>query len=374
MYNNNLISVLFIIYDLERGGPEMRLLDLAENLPLDIRMFICVTSDKLSLLDRFKQKNVEVIVVPVNKAYLEFFKIWKIAKIVRRKRISIVNTYDLKGLTIALCIKLFNFGKISLVHNAVDLLHKYNSRQKMVLRILLKGVDRIVSNSREAKELFGKSFFPEENITVIPNGVDVTRFNRDKSPDLSLKKSLGISGDTYVIGTIANLRKEKEYPFLLIAFKQLLERYPQLLLLCVGGGPLLNEIKSLAEELGVSDRTVFTGYVENVPDYLCLMDVLVLCSSKEGFPNALIQAMSMEVPVVASAVGGCLEIVDNTKDGYLFVPGDSEEFVSRVSSLIEQGELAVTFARKAKAKVHEHFTLEKMVQRYMDYFRNIARV
>jgi glycosyltransferase involved in cell wall biosynthesis len=368
-----LLNVMFIIYDLERGGPEMRLLDLAENVSSDIRIFICVTSSNLSLLDRFKQCNVEVEVTPIAKAYREFNRINEIIRSVRRNQISIVNTYDLKGLIIALFIKHFSNSTVTLIHHVVDLLHNYKIRHRIALPHLLKGVDRIVSNSREAKELFGKNYFQEEKIELIHNGVDVKRFSRSKSDNSNLRTSLGISKDVVVIGTVANLRKEKEYPFLLTAFKQLFDIYPQILLLCVGGGPLLDDMKVLAEDLGVSDRTVFTDYVENVPDYVGLMNIFVLCSSKEGFPNALIQAMSMEVPVIATAVGGCLEIVDDTKNGYLFSPGDTEGFIEKVSLLIENKELAANLANMAKEKVNTRYTLEKMVDHYMEFYREVER-
>jgi glycosyltransferase involved in cell wall biosynthesis len=372
IYNIRPINVMFIIYDLERGGPELRILDLAENVPSDIRIFICVTSTKHSLLDRFKRCNVEIEVIPITKAYREFMTIREVIQIVRRNKISIVNTFDVKGLLIGLFIKLFSGRQVTLIHNVVDLLHNYHIRQKIALRLLLKMVDRVISNSREAKELFGKGLFSGKRIELIHNGVDVTKFRRGISPILALRRSLNIPDHAFVIGTVANLREEKGYPFLLRAFKQLLDRYPQLFLLCVGGGPLLDDMKILASEVDVADKTIITGYVENVPDYIGLMNVFVLCSRKEGFPNALIQAMSMEVPVIATAVGGCLEIVDDAKDGFLFTPGDSDGFIEKVCQLIENSELASTVAHRAREKVKSRFTLTRMTEHYMDFFRKVA--
>jgi glycosyltransferase involved in cell wall biosynthesis len=369
----DLINILFIIYDLDRGGPEMRLLDLAENLPSDIRMFVCVTSNRLSLLDRFKRINVKVNVVPVNKAYLDLPRIMEIIKIVRINQINIVNTYDLKGLIIALFIKFFSGRAVTLIHHAVDLLHNYQTRHRIALRLLLMGVDKIVSNSSEAKELFGKNYFPHSMIELIHNGVDVEKYNIGKLSVSNLKQTLGFSKESVVLGTVANFREEKEYPFLLSAFKQLSVRFPQLRLICVGGGPLLDDMKRLAAVLEVAEKTVFTGYVENVPDFMGVMNVFVLCSSKEGFPNVLIQAMSMEIPVVASAVGGCLEIVDDGKDGFLFTSGDTAGFIGIVCRLIENGKLAILVTRRAREKVNARFTLTRMIEHYMDYFRKCVR-
>ena len=364
---------MFIIYDLERGGPEMRLLELAEHLPSDFRFFICVTSNKLSLLYRFKLENVEVFVIPVTKAYREPLKILKIIGIVRRNRITIINTFDLKGLFIANGIKLFSGVRVTLVHHVVDMLQRYKSRQVSFLRLLLKGVDRGLSNSRAAVKMLGDGFFPQDKIKLIYNGVDVARFCKGNPVVESLRNTLGIATDAFVLGTVANFRIEKEYPFLLKAFKKLSLKYSHLRLICVGGGPLLEGMEKLAAELDVAGKIIFTGYVENVPDYIGLMDIFVLCGSNEGFPNVLIQAMSMEVPIVVTNVGACPDIIDDGNDGFLFTPCDIEVFSSKVINLIEQRELAETFAHKAKEKVNEQFTLEKMVQEYMDYFRSIER-
>ena len=368
------INVLFIIYDLDRGGPELRLLDLAENLPHDVRMFVCVTSTNLTLLDHFKRCNIKIEVVPIVKAYCELSKIREIIRFVRKNRITIVNTYDLKGLIIGLFVKSVFGSRVTLIHNIVDLLHNYSFKQKIALRLLLKVVDKVVSNSSEAKELLGNGFFPKSKIELIHNGVDIGKYNKGNSSITDFKSSLAIPDNAFVIGTVANFREEKEYPFLLKAFKQLLDRSPQLWLVCVGGGPLFDETKELAAEIGVSDRVTFPGYVGNVPDYIAIMNEFVLCSRLEGFPNVLIQAMSMEVPVIATAVGGCREIVDDTLNGFLFNPGDTEKFISRVCTLMENDVLSLMFAQNAKEKVDARFTLSAMIDHYMDYFRNVAYI
>jgi len=366
-------NLLFIIYDLDRGGPELRLLDLAEHLPPDMRMFLCVTSTNLSLIDRFKKCEIGIDVIPIRKAYLELGKLWQITTSVRKNRSDIINTYDLKGLVIALFIKLFSGRKTVLVHHVVDLLHNYRFRQRTALKILLKIADRVITNSHDALSLLAKDFFPVDRVELIHNGVDVDKFAKGQIRPAEFRDKLGIPPSTRIMGTVANLRREKEYPFLLRAFKQLLDRHQDMRLLCVGGGPLLEEIKELSRKLGIDNKVIFPGYVENVPAYLAIMDIFVLCSSSEGFPNTLIQAMSMEVPVIVTTVGECPEIVDHGCNGFLFDPGDQERFVATACTLLEDREAAAAIARNGKHKVTATYSLNRMIDHYFEYFRHVAR-
>ena len=372
------INVMFLTPDLERGGPELRLLDLAENLPPDVRMFISVTSTSVSLLDRIRRAGVHVEIVPISRAYFAFVKIGEIVRSVRRHRIGIINTFELKGLIIAVCAKLFSGRRVTLVHHAVHT-GGYTEdssvpfRRTIALRFLLKAVDNVVSNSRAAKDLLSRGFFPDAKVELIHNGVDIAKFSRRRQFPGLLRHALGFPDDAFVIGTVANLRKEKEYPFLLAAFRQFAGINPRARLLCVGGGPLLDEMKTLAIQLDVAEKAVFTGYVEDVPGYLGVLDVFVLCSSSEGFPNALIQAMSMGVPVVATAVGDSGDIIEDSRNGFLFRPGDTETFLARVCSLMNNEILCTTIAARARQTVESHYSLSVMVEHYMGHFRTLAR-
>ena len=367
----NQINILFIIYDLERGGPEMRLLDFAKYLSNDLKIYICVTSENISLLKEFEKYNVDIRIVPVEKAYLQVSRIKSIYRYIRENQISVINSFDLKGLIIAVFIKLFGNRKLKVVHHTVDILHNYKIRHKAILRLLLKYADMSVCNSIHSKAVLQKRYIREEKIKVINNGIDEAHFTRVKNGDTQVKKDLGIDENAVIIGTVANFRKEKNYPFLINAFRGLLEKYSHLMLLCVGGGEYFDEIKKDVKEHGLDQKVVFTGYSENVVAYMSIMDVFVLCSLQEGFPNVLIQAMSMEIPIVSSSAGGCNEIVNNSEDGLLFEPNNTKEFISSVSRLIEDHAMAAKLARNAKRKVGEKYSLKFMIENYSKFYKKL---
>ena len=366
-----MLNILFLIYDLERGGPELRLLDFQKNFPANLRMYICVTSKNLSLLPEFLEADAEIHIEPVLKGYLELNKALKIYKLVMINHISIINSFDLKELLLSTAIKVMSGWKIKTVHHSVDLLHHYGTLQKAFLVILLNLTNKILCNSEKSKELIKSFFVPERKISVIKNGVDIGFLRKTISETEKFRKIHGIGKNDFVLGTIANFRKVKNYPFLISAFRILLKKNNNLKLICVGGGYYLADIKRMALEYHLEKAVVFTGYSRHVVDYLSLMDVFVLCSLKEGFPNVLLQAMGMSLPVISANVGGCPEIIDHMKNGILYPSNDLGKFIEAIETLITDTAFAGRLGSNAKKIVEERFSLERMIKEYATFYNKL---
>jgi glycosyltransferase involved in cell wall biosynthesis len=366
------INILFLIYDLERGGPELRLLDFQKHFPPKLRMHICVTSRNLALLPEFLGADASVYIVPVVKGYLEINKAWKIYKHVIMKNISIINSYGLKELFLSTTIKFMSGFKIKTVHHSVDLLHHYGVRQKIFLVILLKLTDKILCNSGKSQELIRTFFVPERKISVIRNGINIDSFRKAITRTERFRKIHGIEKYHLVLGTIANFRKVKNYPFLLNAFRILSRTNKNLKLICVGGGYYLPNIKRMALEYHLEKAIIFTGYSRHVAEYLSLMDVFVLCSLKEGFPNVLLQAMTMSLPVVSANVGGCSEIIDHMNNGMLYPSNNLGKFIEAVEMLTTNPDFANRLASNAKRTVEENFSLPRMIKKYVTLYNELS--
>ena len=108
--------------------------------------------------------------------------------------------------------------KIKTVHHSVDLLHHRGVRQKIFLALLLKLTDKIVCNSEKSQELIRTFLVPEKKVSVIRNGIDVVSYKKDYSRALEFRKTHSLGENDFVIGTVANFRKVKNYPFLMKAF------------------------------------------------------------------------------------------------------------------------------------------------------------
>ena len=373
LLNSKSINVLFLIYDLERGGPELRLLDFAKNLPSHLKMYICVTSRNLALLTEFLEADARVYIEPVGKGYLELNRAWNIYKYVMMNHISILNSFGLKELFLSTAIKGMSFWKIKTVHHSVNLLHNYGTLHKISLMVLLKLTDKVLCNSEKSLKLMRTFFVPERKLSIIRNGINID-FSRKSIPQAKRFREIhGISKDNFVLGTVANFRKIKNYPFLIKAFKILFHSNKNLKLICVGGGYDLDDIKRMALEYHLEKAIIFTGYSRNVVEYLSLMDVFVLCSLKEGFPNVLLQAMAMSLPVVSANVGGCSEIIDHMKNGILYPSNDLGKFIEAIASLTTNADLARRLGSNAKRTVEKKFSLDKMIEKYATFYYELSR-
>jgi glycosyltransferase involved in cell wall biosynthesis len=366
------INVLFLIYDLERGGPEMRLLDLQKNSPAYVKMYFCVTSRNLALLTEFLEADARVFVEPVGKGYLELNKIWNIYKYVMMNHISILNSFGLKELFLSIAIKVMTFWKIKTVHHSVNLLHNYGTFHKIFLLILLKLTDKVLCNSEKSHTLMRTFFVPERKLSIIRNGIDIDFFKKSISHAKSFREINGITKDNFVLGTVANFRKVKNYPFLMKAFRILFRRNKDLKLICVGDGYYLSDIKRMALEYDLERAVIFTGRSRHVAEYLSTMDVFVLCSSKEGFPNVLLQAMSVGLPVVSADVGGCGEIITHMKNGILYPSNDLGKFIEAVERLKTEPDFANRLGSNAKRSIKENLSLDRMIKEYTIFYYDLS--
>ena len=148
-----------------------------------------------------------------------------------------------------------------------------------------------------------------------------------------VRRDLSIPADAVVAITVANLRKEKDYPNLLRAAGQALAQHPGLYVLAVGQGPLEEEVRALHQELGLGDRVQLLGYRTDVPDLLASADLFVLASAFEGLPVSIMEAMSAGLPVVATSVGGVPEAVEEGVTGLLVPPRDAAALADALLSL-----------------------------------------
>ena len=207
-------------------------------------------------------------------------------------------------------------------------------------------------------------------VRAIPNGVD-TRVFHPRWPDPALKKELGLEDDAPVAGIVAALRPEKNHELFLTSAKRILQDVPGARFLVVGDGPQRAQLQARAKELSIADSVDFLGTRNDIAGVLSVMNVLLLTSHMEANPVSIMEAMSGELPVVATNVGSVSETVLDGRTGYLTAPGDADEIASRVIELWGDPQKAAQMGRAGREHILAHWSLDGMIEGYQDLITQI---
>jgi glycosyltransferase involved in cell wall biosynthesis len=198
-------------------------------------------------------------------------------------------------------------------------------------------------------------------IECIGNGIDTRRFAPRRGERQAIERSLGLRPDRFRITATGRLVRGKGFTDLLEAFTTFYADHPEAELIIIGGvahydvEPYQAEFLAQARAAGVEDVVKVTGMVQRVEDYLATSDAFVLPSYREGMPRALLEAMSMELPVLATDIRGCREIVRPGNDGWLFAPHDIARLTALLREAHADAELRTAVGRRARARVCESY-------------------
>ncbi len=199
-----------------------------------------------------------------------------------------------------------------------------------------------------------------DRLHTIPTGVDLGDFS-PRPADPGLAASLRLPAGTFVFGTISVLRSWKGHLYLLEAFKQLRQEGQNAILLIVGDGPYRPVIEQKINALELGEHVRLVGHQDAVPDWLALMDAFVLASyANEGVPQALLQALAMGRPTVATRIGGIPEVIVPEETGLLVPPRDSRALAQAMSRIMQDLSLREILSRRGPQLVATRYSLEHM--------------
>jgi N-acetyl-alpha-D-glucosaminyl L-malate synthase BshA len=209
--------------------------------------------------------------------------------------------------------------------------------------------------------------FRLSSVRVVPNFVDVDYYTPGSAP--ALRERLAPGGEKLIVH-ISNFRAVKRVTDCIEIFARV-AREARARLVMVGDGPDAGAAAALADRLGVADGVVFVGKQPRVVDYLAAADVLLLPSQTESFGLVALEALSCEVPVVASRVGGLPEVVDEGVSGYLRPVGDVDGMAEASLRILTDDALAARMGRAGRASAIERYTTERVIPMYLDYYQEV---
>jgi glycosyltransferase involved in cell wall biosynthesis len=338
------------------GGPEKTiLLGAARTDPERFAVTVCYVRDARDDVFSIDAKAADLPVDYVEVVEKHSFdpSIWfDLRRLIRHRRIDIVHAHDYKTNVLAwLLAQSEPVTALSTVHGWTG----HSRRERWAYypcdkRILARFPKLIAVSSDICQELVRHGARPSRIVTVL-NGIDHRAFRRDRSRERWVRRKLGLDDDDLVLGAVGRLEVQKRFDLLIDAFAELRPKQPKLVLLIAGDGSQREALQVQATRLGLGATCRLLGNRSDLVELHHAFDLFVQSSDYEGTPNAVLEAMALETPVIATDVGGTVELVRNGIDGVIVRPGDRAALVHAMAAALAAPDVAASRAREARRRV-----------------------
>lgn len=310
--------ILRLITWLPQGGIERKIVAVLPKLNRDLfEVHLCCIRERGALADDLESAGVPVHLIPF-KSRLDPLALLKLRRLTRRLDISLVHSHMYRANTPATALKLINprLAVVGQYHN-VDTWE--TDRQVKMDRYMAGSRNMNVAVSEAVRlNVVDRLGIPEQLTTTLYNCVDLNEFKRLNPDDRNtVREELGLAPEHKIVIMVARMVTQKNHPLALDIASEITRSCPDARFLFVGGGPDEDELKARAASAGIAAKCLFLGRRDDVPRLLGASDVAILPSYKEGFSNAVLEAMACGLPVIASDVGGNGEIIEHGTNGYL---------------------------------------------------------
>jgi glycosyltransferase involved in cell wall biosynthesis len=355
-------TVLFVHGITEIGGAERELLVMLDRLPQRGYCPIVVCQDRGPLVAELERRGIDVRLAPMPP--------WRKLFAYLNRPAAVRALHDVIALIRPALIHVNDIWWVPQTLRAVAGLPAVpvvaHVRQEIepakVRRYELDQAGLVFPVSRQIQRSLEKGGVRPERLRTLYSGLDLTRVVDQKS-GLDARRRFGIPPEALVLGTVANLFERKGYEVMIEALPMIVKTSPAAHYVIVGTGDAAYEarLKAMAEVLGLESRVHFAGFQESVYPCLAAMDLYVHPALMEGFGIAVLEAMAMRKPVVATTTGGLPEIVQEGETGMLVPPGDSKALAKTVVSLLQDLARCRQLGEAGRARVAAHFTVEAMM-------------
>jgi len=361
--------VLLIIPTLDRCGAEKQLTLLATGLARDqFDVHVCALTRGGPLEVTLDEHGVPVVVI--GKSWkIDPAAYWRLRRHIRRLAPDIVHTWIFAANAYGRAAA-FSAGVKHVVaaERCVDLWKRWH--ELAIDRRLARRTERIVANSSGVRDFYVQHGIPADKFVVIPNGVPPFAPAESRARE-ELLAELGLPPDARLIGAINRLWPQKRIKDLIWAADLLKCIRDDTHLLIIGDGPQRWRLERYCDQVEIADRVHLLGQRDDVPRLLPHFDCLWLASAYEGQSNAVMEAMSAGVPVIATDIPGNRDLVVDGQTGYLVPVGDRAGFAQRTNILLDDAALARRLGEAGRRRMLEEFSVEKMIERYTALYRQL---
>jgi glycosyltransferase involved in cell wall biosynthesis len=363
--------IMQVTFGMVIGGLERVVMELCRHVdPSLYRLSICCIGERGPLADVMEAEGVEVIVCQNQSRAAKYMRGLELAKLFRDHRVDLIHSHHTPALidsTIGA-----RLTRRPLVHTDHGKLYPTSWRWRMLEQTASRFAARVVAVSEcSRRDLVERQGIASGKVDVIYNGLDLKPPR--SAPLDSLRRELGASPSDFIIGTAARLEEQKGLELLLDAARQALQVEPRLRIVIVGGGTREAALREYAQSLGIESRVLITGYRIDAVTLMSAFDCFVQTSHWEAMPMALLEAMALQKPVIATAVGGVPEVVKDGQTGFLLQGREPAVLADLIVGMVRDETAARAMGEAGRQRYRDQFTSERMIARYEDLYGRVLR-
>lgn len=367
-----MISVMHLTDSGGPGGAETIFLQTATGLDRSRYRSVAVASYQGWLAEQLVAHAVTPHIVSAKGSFNVSYLL-RLLRLARQQKVDVIVAH-LYGSAVyaSLAGMILSIPVVSVLHGQTDVPEsdRFASLKSAIVR---HGSRKVVFVSERLEEVLAPRLrLDRAQCAVIPNGVDTEAFR--PCPDRSLRTELGLADDTILAGAIGNVRTPKAYEVLLRAARLALDRSPRLHFVIAGdnANALGRDLVELARTLRLERHMSFLGLRSDIARILNNLDAFVLTSRTEGFSIACVEAMACGIPVISTRSGGPEEILSD--DAGILVPVDDPEAIAgAIERVLASKDLASSLTATGLRRVHQEYSLGKMLARYEDLIASVVR-
>lgn len=359
-------KVLFVIDNMRRGGTELNAVRTAERLDRSrFEVGVLCLNGTGPLTARYEAGGMRVETMALQGFHgLSMLRCgWRFIRHVRTARPDIVHAHDVySNIFVAVWTRLAR-GPVTIASRRWW--HSFpNWKLQRANRWAFSVVDAVLANSTQvARSVMEEGRTRASKVWTIPNFADDEAFRPVTDAERCVRRhEWGAPDEVVVIGCVARLDPVKDHATLLRAVSLLRHRGRPVHLVLIGDGPERGRIESLVKELELTDAVHLAGELDGRENLHRGIDVSVLASVSEGFPNSIVEAMAAGNPTVATAVGGCMDAIEDGRTGFLVPPGDAHALADALERLVDDPGLRARMGRAALERARDTFSAASVIR------------
>jgi len=370
---NGKINVLQLVEGMNWGGAETKLVELIAHMDRDrFNTTVCSLGMGERIKDKFDELDIPFVSL-ARRSRIDPTLILNVRKLIRQRQIDVVMTTLFYADVVGALASAISPNKAVFSWETISAPEWLLTHRLWAYRFAMKFCSKVVSVSNATADwLVDRRGLARDKVTVIPYGVDLDLF-QGGGGNQALKHQLGFKPDDKLVGVVARLHPQKGHCYFIEAARLIADEFSNAKFVLIGDGDLRDDLEKQVAAAGLTESFSFLGFRNDVRELLRTLDVFVLPSLYEGLPNVILEAMATSLPVVATAVDGTVELVDNGKTGFLVEPKQPDALAAAISQLLRNGNLRESCGAAGRCKVEQKFSLAQQVTNFQNLYESYAR-